>query len=119
MPEFEPSREVPIVGTMTDSTGDEVRFGLLGDIVIIGCDNSPIILGEVAKQEEFAQLYIAACNQPKATGPQLADSLPDLCAFHGGEGDGHPGCPECARARAAAVLADSIASGTPLLVTED
>lgn len=43
------------------------------------------------------------------------DTLPDKCAWHGGEGSSGPGCPECAeedeRREAAGVIAEREAGG--------
>lgn len=57
---------VPVTNTMRDSTGDEIRFGLIGGAVLIGCDGSPLILGDDAKREEFGQLWVRTCHEAEA-----------------------------------------------------
>jgi hypothetical protein len=63
--ETEIHADVPIIGTMTDATGDEIRFGVLGRSVFIGCD-SPAILDSDEAHDEFLRLYKLAREQAKA-----------------------------------------------------
>jgi hypothetical protein len=54
---------------MTDSHGDEVTVGVTGrGNVAIDTESAAclIILDDEAKQEEFAQLFVAACHRAKA-----------------------------------------------------
>jgi hypothetical protein len=57
---------VPVVGTMTDAVGDEIRFGAANGAVFIGCD-SPAIIDDDAMSDEFLRLYALAREQAKAS----------------------------------------------------
>jgi DNA-binding protein YbaB len=70
--------DAEVIGTVTDALGDVVKVGVIGGAVLIGVSGSPAILEE-AKQEEFAQLYVAACHQAKVNAAQ-----PDLIGIPDG-----------------------------------
>lgn len=58
-------RQMPEVGRMTDSDGEPLIFEVYdsGDVMITDGTASRAYLVTEAKQEEFAQLYVAACHQ--------------------------------------------------------
>lgn len=109
-----------IIGTVTDAMGDLVKVGVLGHAVLIGVIGSPAVLDTPELRDDFAKLYAEACRRAEAAEAKTAaeaevaglldgivgesSPLPDMCAYHGGEGDGGVFCDECREDQAAAAV---------------
>jgi hypothetical protein len=62
------------VGTVSDIDGDAIAIGTTGNLVILGVGGEVHL--DAAQQEEFAQLYVAACHQAKANAEAARAAMP-------------------------------------------